>query len=410
MRMSAMELDEEQRLLAATARQFTDEVVIPWVHENRDREWNAPPEERVPYELLEAIDALGLRTLGVPERYGGVALDHQALTFAILAEELARGDSGFADTLAQIWKVSVLLSNCAPERLQDEWFPRIMEDTGFLLAHALTEPRGASDRWLPYDAPEAAMQTKAIREGDEWVINGRKQFITNGYDAKLYVIYANTVPGKGIRESTSSFLVPRGTPGFTVGRAHEKFGARFMNQAELIFEDCRVPADHLMVEGEALGKAGVYFQPGKILQAAKNLGVGVAALEETSRYVQEFVQGGKVLIKHQVVAKTLAEMATTIEAVRVMTRHAARAVDARSEDASMLAWMAKVYAGDGVFEVCKQAMELHGGSGVMRDTGIEKHFRDAAIFLHMDGTADIHKFKIAKALFPETAAHYAGVE
>ena len=410
MRISDMELTEEQRLLAETARRFTDEVVIPWVVDNRDREWMAPPEERVPYELLEAVDALGIRTLGVPEKYGGVQLDGQAVTFAILAEELARGDSGFVDSLAQVWKVSVLLSNCAPEHLQDEWFPKIVEDTGFLLAHALTEPRGASDRWLPYDAPEAAMQTKAKREGDEWVLNGRKHFITNGYDAKLFVIYVNTDSTKGLRTGTSSFLVPRDTPGFTIGRAHEKFGSRFMNQAELIFEDCRVPADHLLVENEALGKAGVYFQPGKILQAAKNLGVGVAALEETSRYVQEFVQGGKVLIKHQVVAKAMAEMATKVEAVRAMTRLAARAVDAKTDDAAILTWMAKVYAGNNIFDVCRQAMELHGGSGVMRDTGIEKHFRDAAMFLHMDGTADIHNFKIARALFPETAAQYAGVE
>lgn len=410
MRMSMVELTEEQRMLADTARRFTDDVVIPWVEQNRDREWLAPPEERVPYELLEAVDALGLRTLGVPEKYGGVELEHQALTFAILAEELSRGDSGFMDTLAQVWKVSVLLANTASEHLQDEWFPRIVEDSGFLLAHALTEPRGASDRWLPYDVPEAAMHTRAVRDGRDWVLNGRKHFITNGYDARLYVIYANTDPTRGMRSGTSSFLVPRDTPGFTIGRAHEKFGARFMNQGELIFDDCRVPADHLLVENEALGKAGVYFQPGKILQAAKNLGVGVAAFEETSRYVQEFVQGGKVLIKHQVVAKALAQMATKVESVRAMTRLAARAVDARSEDASVLTWMAKVYAGDNILDVCRQAMELHGGSGVMRDTGIEKHFRDAAMFLHMDGTADIHNFKIAKALFPRTAAEYAGVE
>lgn len=410
MRMSTMELSEEDRLLADTARRFSDEVVIPWVANNRDREWMAPPEERVPYELLEAVDALGIRTLGVPEKYGGVPLEHQALTFAVLAEELSRGDSGFMDTLAQVWKVSVLLSNCASEELQDEWFPKIVEDTGFLLAHALTEPRGASDRWLPYDVPEAGMQTRAVRDGDDWVLNGRKHFITNGYDAKLYVIYANSDPTKGMTSGTSSFLVPRGTPGFTIGRVHEKFGARFMNQGELIFDDCRIPANHLLIENDALGKAGVYFQPGKVLQAAKNLGVGVAAYEETSQYVQEFVQGGKVLIKHQAVAKAMAEMATKIESVRSMTRLAARAVDAGSDDASYLTWMAKVYAGDNIFDVCRSAMELHGGSGVMRDTGIEKHFRDAAIFLHMDGTADVHKFKIAKALFPDTAAAYAGEE
>ena len=121
------------------------------------------------------------------------------------------------------------------------------------------------------------MNTRAVLKGDRWVINGRKQFISNGYDASLFVVYANTDPGVGMLQGTSSFLVPRDTPGLTIARCNETIGCRFMNNGELVFEDCRVPQDHLLVEGEALGKAAIYFRPGKIIQAAKNLGVGTAA-------------------------------------------------------------------------------------------------------------------------------------
>jgi alkylation response protein AidB-like acyl-CoA dehydrogenase len=407
MEMRMVGLSDEQRLLVETCRTFVDDVVLPWVADNRDREWLAPPEERLQVELLAAADEIGLRSFGIPERFGGVEVDRPAQTFALVAEELARGDSGFVDVLAQGWKVSVLLASCAPEHLQDEWFPRIVADPSFVLAHALTEPRGASDRWLPYNVPEAAMQTRAIRDGDEWVLNGRKQFISNGFDAKLYVVYANTDPSVGVRDGTSSFLVPPGTPGFEIGAVHEKIGSRFMNNAELIFEDCRVPADHLLAENDALRKAGGYFRAGKIVLAAKNLGVGVAALDETARHVQQHVQGGQVLIRHQVVAAAVADMATRVEAVRAFVRYAAQALDEETSDAETLCMMAKVHASELVFEVCKSAMELHGGSGAMREVGIEKHLRDASTFFHRDGANDIHRFKIAKALFPETAGTYA---
>jgi alkylation response protein AidB-like acyl-CoA dehydrogenase len=187
-------------------------------------------------------------------------------------------------------------------------------------------------------------------------------------------------------------------------------GARYMNNGEIVFDDCRVPEDHLLVKDVAIKKAGVYFRPGKILQAAKNLGVGVAAYEETVNYVQQWVQGGRTLIKHQAVANTLADMAIKLETVRTFTRFAARALDEGASDAEKLCLMAKVYAADAVFDVCKSAMELHGGSGVMIEVGMEKHFRDAAVFLHMDGTQDIHRFKIVRAMFPDTAGTYAGPE
>src|SRR5213083_2876125 len=405
-------LSEEQRMMRASCRAFVNDFVAPFIRQNWQREWLMDPDARLPRSILEQADRIGIRTLGVPEEFGGVPLDpaHEVQTFALISEEIARGDSGLSDKLVQIWKVSVLHRNVAPRHLQEIWFPRIVKDPGFLLAHCLTEPRGASDRWLPYNAPEAAMDTKAVLKGDEWVINGRKQFISNGYDASLYAVYANTKPGVGILQGTSSFLVPRDTPGLTVSRCNETIGGRFMNNGEIVFEDCRVPKDHLLVEGDALGKAGIYFRPGKIIQAAKNLGVGMAAYERTAEYVQHYVQGGRILIKHQAVALRLADMATRLSAVRALVREAAHAVDDGAPDADTLCNMAKVFASEEIMKVAQQAMELHGGNGAMLDFGIEKLFRDASIFLHMDATADISRFKIVKSMFPQTAGTYAGPE
>jgi alkylation response protein AidB-like acyl-CoA dehydrogenase len=254
------------------------------------------------------------------------------------------------------------------------------------------------------------MQTRAVKDGDAWVINGRKQFISNGYDAGLYVVYANTNPEVGMLQGTSSFLVPRDTPGLTVARCNETLGCRFMNNGELVFEDMRVPADHLLAENDALGKAGAYFRAGKIIQAAKNLGVGVRAFEAASDYVQNYVQGGRIIIKHQAVALRIADMATRIEAVRALLDRASGAVDAGAANADVLCNMAKVYASEEIMKVAQHAVELHGGNGMMLDFGVEKFFRDAAIFLHMDATADVSKFKIVKAMFPDTAGKYAGPE
>jgi alkylation response protein AidB-like acyl-CoA dehydrogenase len=410
--MSAHGLSEEQRLMRQSCRDFVDEVVIPFIRGNWQREWTMVPEARLPPEILGGADKLGLRTLGVPAEFGGVELDQatEVQTFALIAQEIARGDSGLADKLVQVWKVSVLLRALAPRHLQERWFPRIVGDPQFLLAHCLTEPRGASDRWLPYNVPEAAMHTRAVKKNGEWVINGRKQFISNGYDAGLFVVYANTNPAVGMLQGTSSFLVPRDTPGLTIARCNETLGCRFMNNGELVFEDMRVPADHLLAENDALGRAGIYFRPGKIIQAAKNLGVGVRAFEVTADYVQNYVQGGRILIKHQAVALRLADMATRIEAARALTERAARAVDADAPDADALCNMAKLFVSEEILKVAQHAVELHGGNGMMLDFGVEKLFRDAAIFPHMDGTTDISRFKIVKAMFPQTAGKYAGPE
>jgi alkylation response protein AidB-like acyl-CoA dehydrogenase len=403
-------LSDETRMMRDVTRKFVNEHVIPFTRQNWQAEWSMKPEGRLPPKILDVAHEIGIRTLGVPEEYGGIALDpkSETQTFAVISEEISRGDCGLAEKMVQQWKVSVLLRNILPENLKKVWFPKIMANSQFLLAHCLTEPRGASDRWLPYDVPEAMMHTRAEKKGDKWIINGRKQFISNGYDASLYVVYATTTPGAGMTKGTSCFLVPRETKGFSVARCNETLGGRFMNNGEMVFEDMEVPEEHLLVKDVALARAGVYFRPGKIIQGSKNLGVGVRAYEETVKYVHDYVQGGKKLIKHQATAIRLAEMATKICAVRSLLYEASRAVDEKAPDAEVLCNMVKLYASESVLEVCKHAVELHGGNGTMLDFGIEKLYRDATMYLHMDGTVDVTKFKIVKNLFPDTAGKYAG--
>ena len=393
-----------------TCRKYVDNVVLPFIEEDRLREWRMDPQDRIAPHILEEAEAAGLRALGVPDRFGGISLDaqSQSQTLAIIATELARGDSGLADKLVQNWKISVLIAQFAPEHLQEYWFTRYMNEPQFLMAHCLTEPRGASDRWLPYSVPEVNMDTRAVLDGDHWVLNGRKQFISNGYDASLYVVYANTDDTVAMSKGTSSFIVARDTPGLEVTRCNETIGGRFMNNGEIVFDDCRIPTDHLLVLNDALGKAGIYFRPGKILVAAKSLGIGLGAYEETVKFVHERVQGGKVLIKHQAVASRIADMATRLEAVSTLLRHAALAVDENSPDADILCNMVKVFSSHEVVTVCQHAMELHGGYGAMLEVGVEKYMRDALINLHSDGTTDVSNFKIVRAMFPASAGQYAG--
>ena len=182
-----------------------------------------------------------------------------------------------------------------------------------------------------------------------------------------------------------------------------------MNNGEIVFDDCRVPEDHLLARGDALGKAGVYFRPGKIIQAAKNLGIGIAAYQDTAVWVQQRVQGGRILIKHQAVALRIAAMATKLEAVSALLQRAARAVDENHPDAARLCDMVKVFTSQEILQVCQHAVELHGGYGALLEAGVEKYLREA-VYLHMDATADVSNFKIAKTLFSATAGTYASPE
>lgn len=400
------ELTEQQRDFQAVCRRFVDEKVIPFVTANIDREWGAPALERSPRELLIEADRIGLRDFGIPPEFGGIEVD--TLTQAVMIEELGRGDPGFTVCIGQNWKVTKEFARHAKPELLDTWMSTYRDDPTFLWAHCLTEPRGASDRVLPYDAPEASMQTRAIQDGDEWVLNGVKHYVSNAGVASAFIVFANTNPAAGVRDGVSNFLVPAGTAGLSIGRFNEKIGQRYNVNAEIVLQDCRLPASHLLVRDIALRKNAAYMLQGRVLNAARALGVMQAACEKAIGFAHDTFQGGKLIIKHQVVAARLADLVTQVETARSLVYRAARAVDAGTDDAQALALMAKLHCSQVVLDVTRGVLELHAGSGVMVGDGVEKHFRDAAVFPHTDGTADITRFKIVKALFPDAAGMYAG--
>ncbi len=243
------------------------------------------------------------------------------------------------------------------------------------------------------------------------MINGRKQFISNGYDAGLFVVYANTNPKVGMLQGTSRFLVPRDTPGLTIARCNETLGCRFMNNGELVFEDMRVPEDHLLVENDALAQGRRLFparqdHPGgeeprrrrARLRGDRRL---CAELRAGRPHPDQAPGGGAAARRH-------GDQASRRRARSL--RDAAAAVDDNAPDADALCNMAKLFASEEILKVAQHAVELHGGNGMMLDFGVEKLLRDAAIFPHMDGTVDISKFKIVKSMFPHTAGKYAGPE
>lgn len=400
------DLDHERLELAGAAHRFVEQTVRPYVVAHRDDEWSAEPEERVPWELLDALDATGLRTLGLPPEAGGRG-PVDALSYVVVAEELARGESSLIDLILQSWKVGSIVAAHADDEVRRHWLNRFASEPRFLLSHCSSEPHGSSDRWLNLDVPEAAMRTTAVRDGGEWLLNGRKQFITNGPDSSLYVVYATTTPGVEPSRGTSSFLVPRDTPGFAIGETYEKMGGRLFNNAELIFEDCRLPANHLLILDEAAGTSGRAFPASKAIIGAQAVGLAQAAYEAAVDFTTTRVQGLRPVIQHQAVALRLAEMATRIEAARALVRQAAHAIDRRAPHRRALGYMAKVAAGETAFEVARQAVELHGGLGVMRHGAVERLLRDATLFFHLDGTNDIHRFRIVKDLLPDAAGTYA---
>ena len=408
--MNMKQFTEEQRLMWQTTHDLMNDVVIPWVKQNVNREWEMDPNKRLPIEMLKAIDEVGLRTIGIPEEYGGTILEPgtEAQTFALIIYELGRADLGLADMVGIGWKLCTYYRFYMAEHLQKYWFPKIVADPTFLLAQAVTEQQGTSDRWLPYEVPESQLKTTAVKDGDYWVINGYKIYITNGYDAQLFNVYAQTNFDNDLWEGAGCFLVPADTPGVSVARCDETLGGRFSNNGEIRFDNVRVPEDHVLLKEGALGKADeVYYRPGKVMLAAKNLGIGIAAFEDTVTWCHDRVQGGVPLIEHQAVAVRLADMATRLEAVRSFTFRVAREIDEEVPGDHERAIMLKSFVADQIIEVCRHSIELFGGSGTMLELPIQKYLRDAFMFPHMDGATDICSFRIIKALFPDTAGTYA---
>ncbi|MBM3340522.1 MAG: acyl-CoA dehydrogenase [Betaproteobacteria bacterium] len=387
-------LSPEQQRWRDSARAFTEKHIKPEVV-RRDRLPTAA--ERIPWDWIREADKHGLRTLGVPKKFGGGGVD--ILTMCLVGEELAVGDLGFAVIMDQCWKMAHLFSEAMNAEQQERFIPKFVADPEATTAIAITEPGAGSDHQGYYDAPDIDFKTTAVREGDHYIINGTKRYVSNGCMAKLYFVVARTDTRQSLREGGSIFIVPSDTPGFRVGFFHEKSSQRLATNGTFHFENCRVPAAN-MLQGEGLlGRLrSEYMWGSKAEAAATALGVGRAAYEYALDYAKQRKQGGKRIVEQQAVAMMLATMAMKLDAARLQIWKAATLAERKHPDARPLGLLAKVNASETAFECCKLAGEVLGGASIMYEHPVEKYLRDASSFLHSDGTNQLCLLRAAQGI------------
>lgn len=375
------ELNEEHRMIQATVRDFAENEILPRVP---DHELTG----EFPLDLFQKMAALGLLGLPFPEEYGGAAAD--TVSYAVTIEELARVSASIAlSYLAHVSLGSTPIYLFGTEAQKQAWLVPCASGR-MLAALGLTEPDAGSDT--------AGIQTRAVLDGEEWVINGRKSFITNGSVAGVMVITAVTGRRPDGRKEISCFLVPADAPGFKVGQKYEKLGLRASDTAELVFEDCRIPRDHLLGQkGEGLHYALRTLDGGRIGIAAMATGIAQACLEASLRYARERVQFGKPLASFQAIQFKLADMATNVELARLAIYRAAWLKDA-GRPFTREASIAKLFASEAAMEAAHQAVQIHGGFGYMKEYPVERYFRDARLLEIGEGTSEIQRLVIARQL------------
>ena len=395
-------LTEEQKRWRTVAREFAEKTIKPDV-QRRDRLPTAA--ERIPWDWIREADKLGLRTLGIPKKFGGAGAD--VMTMCVVGEELAVGDLGFAVIMDQCWKMAHIVSDAMTPEQQQRFIPPFVKDPEATFAIGFTEPGAGSDHQGYYDSPDIDFRTTAVRDGDHYVINGAKRYVSNGCMAKLYFVVTRTDTNKTLRDGGSVFIVPSDTPGFRPGFFHEKSSQRLATNGTFHFENCRVPAANL-VGGEGLMSRlrSEYMWGSKAEASATALGVGRAAYEYALEYAKQRVQGGKPIVGHQAVAMMLAQMAMKIDAARTQIWRAAWLADKRLPEARTLGLLAKVNASETAFEACKLAGEILGGASIMHDHPVEKYLRDASSFLHSDGTNQVCLLRAAQGLAAPGASLY----
>jgi alkylation response protein AidB-like acyl-CoA dehydrogenase len=372
-------LNEEERMFQSVVRKFAREQVGPHV-----REMDEAGVFRK--DLLASFFELGLMGIEIPEEHGG-----QGGTFfqSILAiEELAAVDPSAAvivDVQNTLF-INAILRWATPEQ-KERYLPRIAKD--LLGAYALSEAGSGSDAF--------ALQTRARRDGEHWVLNGRKLWITNSAEASLFLVFANANPDAGYKGITC-FMVERGTAGFQVGKKEDKLGIRASSTCELILDDCRVPAGNVLGEiGQGYKIAIETLNEGRIGIGAQMLGLARAALEHATAYAKQRRQFGKLIAEFQGIQFELAQMATEVEATRLLVYNAARLRDAGLPFLTEAA-MAKYYSSQVAENVASKAVEIFGGVGFTKDYPVEKLYRDAKIGRIYEGTSNMQRLTIAKQL------------
>ncbi|MBI4984203.1 MAG: acyl-CoA dehydrogenase family protein [Rhodocyclales bacterium] len=375
-----MILNESQQMIRDTLRDFAREQLAP---KSADWDRNAT----FPAEALQELAALGVWGMAVPEEWNGAGLDY--LTLAVALEEIAAGDGATSTILSvQNSLICGILMKYGSDAQKTRWLKGAA--SGSLLGcFCLTEPHVGSDA--------SAIKTRAVRDGDHWVLNGVKQFITSGKNGQIALVFAVTDAAAG-KKGISCFCVPTDTPGYVVARVEEKLGQHASDTAQIIFEDCRIPADHLIGgEGEGYRIALSHPEAGRIGIAAQSVGMARAALEAAVKYAHEREAFGVPIIQHQAVSFRLADMATRIEAARQLVWHAATLRDAGLpclKEASM----AKLFASEMAEKVCSDAIQIHGGYGVVSDFPVERIYRDVRVCQIYEGASDIQRLVIGRAL------------
>ena len=375
-----MRLTEEQALIRDTVRAFAQERLAPnaarW-----DREHHFPRDE------LAALGELGVLGMVVPERWQGAGADYVSLALAL--EEIAAGD-GATSTIVSVQNSVV----CGPIHAfgtdaQKERYLAPLASGRKLGCFCLTEPHTGSDA--------AAITTRAQRRGDAYVLDGVKQFITTGRNADVAIVFAVTDRNAG-KKGISAFIVDTDAPGFVVARVEEKTGQRASDTAQIVFEQCVVPAENrLGAEGEGYRIALANLEAGRIGIAAQSVGMARAAFEAARAYAGERRTFGKPIVEHQAIAFRLADMATQLEAARQLVWHAASLRDA-GEPCLREASMAKLFASEIAERVCSDALQIHGGYGYVADFPVERIWRDVRVCQIYEGTSDIQRLVIARSL------------
>ncbi len=387
-------LTADQRRWRDTARAYATEVVAP-AAPALDAE--ADPEKSFSWALVDAASEYGLRLAPLPPEFGGGGTDF--LTNAVMLEEIAAADLGTSVVLAQTWKFAQLLMELGTADQHERWLRRLMQNRRGLMAASLTEPNGGSDNVLPYAGVDGGMQMRAEKVDGGWVLNGQKVYISNSNRADSIIAFARTNPNEPVRTGVSMFIVPGDSPQVTFGAVCDKLGERLANNAAIFYENVFVPDQDLLGrENEGLADVARLLRGSNAYAAACTLGVARAAFGRALRYTAERVQGGRRVIDHDDIGVQFAEMYSQLESARTYVFRAAWAADnAKAFDPKMAA-MPKLLASQVAFDVTRASLEMFGGSGVMRETGMEKLMRDATIFLHSDGTNTVMRKKIAADL------------
>jgi butyryl-CoA dehydrogenase len=375
-----MNLSEEQRLIRDSVRDFVQEQILPYA-----ADWDC--DGHFPRAQLNQMAELGLFGIFVPEEWGGAGADY--LSFALAIEEVAAGDGAVSTILSVNNSVVCGVLLASGSDFQKEIYLRPLAAGDSLGCFCLTEPQAGSDA--------AALRTTAQRRGDDYVLNGSKAFVTSGKNADVAIVFAVTDPEAG-KKGISAFVLPTDTAGFEVGAVENKMGQRASDTAQIFLKDCRVPVGHRIgAEGEGYRIALMNLEGGRIGIGAQSVGMARAAYECALAYARERLSFGKPIIEHQAVAFRLADMATQLEAARLMVHNAARLRDA-GEPCLRQASMAKLFASEAAEKICSAAIQVLGGYGYLRDYPVERIARDVRVAQIYEGTSDVQRLVIAREL------------